>query len=171
MKNNKIISIVISILIGLCIGLAVGNIPTAETEATETTTATETTAEQKVFSWFNYYEEITDDLELFKVYNFADLTEETLINRNGDLIIEKVYGVVVDTEGNGKILVNDEDFKKAHNRDYNGIAEYNYYISYKGTEKAQQGDIVLSYFIYNPDSNYTDDTMARFDYIMDNVED
>ena len=167
MENNKIISAVISILIGLCIGLAVGNIPTAEITATET----ETTAEQTTFSWFKFYEKITNDLELLKIYNSAELTEEILTHRNGNLIIEKVYGVVVDTEGNGRILEGDEDFKKAHNRDYNGIAEHNYYINYKGTEEAQQGDIVLSYFVYNPDSNYTDDVIARFDYIMDNVED
>ena len=166
MKNNRIISAVISILIGLCIGLAVGNIPTAETTAT----ATETT-EKKEFSWLESYNETAENLELFKVYDAVDLTEEMLINRNGDLIIERVYGLVVDEEGNGRVLMTHEDIEKAHNRDYNGIAEYNYYISYKGTPRVEKGDIMLSYFVYNPDSNYSDDTIARFDYIMDNVED
>ena len=85
MKNNRIISAVISILIGLCIGLAVGNIPTAETTAT----ATETT-EKKEFSWLESYNETAENLELFKVYDAVDLTEEMLINRNGDLIIISV---------------------------------------------------------------------------------
>ena len=162
MKNNKIISAVISILIGLCIGFILGNIPTAE----KTTEATE-----KTFSWLEFYEATADEFELFKVYNSADLTAEKLLNRNGDLIIEKVYGVVVDTEGNGKILETQDDFIKAHNRDYNTMAEHNYYINYTNTAGVKEGDIVLSYMIYNPDTFYTDDIIARFDYIMDNVED
>ena len=133
--------------------------------------ATEKPIEVKTFNWVGVYDEVSDSLELFKVYNSADLTEEILINRNGDLIIEKLYGIVIDDEGNGKILESNEDFAKAHNRDYNGIAEHNYYISYKRVEGVKQGDIVLTYCIYNPDSNYSDDIIARFDYIMDNVED
>ena len=137
--------------------------------AEKPTTTAETT--EKTFNWVEAYDEIADDLELFKVYHTADLTAETLENRNGDLIIEKIYGIVIDDEGNGKILESNEDFVKAHNRDYNGIAEHNYYISYKRVEGAKQGDIILTYCIYNPNSNYSDDIIARFDYIMDNVED
>jgi hypothetical protein len=136
----------------------------------EKPTATAETTE-KTFSWVEAYDRMADDLELFKVYNSADLIAERLENRNGDLIIEKLYGVVIDAEGNGRVLMTDEDIIKAHNRDYNSIAEYNYYISYEGTARAKKGDIVLSYFIYNPDSNYSDDIIARFDYIVDNVED
>jgi hypothetical protein len=160
MKNNRIISAVISIIIGVCIGLAVGNIPTAEATATE-----------KPFSWLESYEETADHLELFKVYNSADLTEERLLNRKGDLIIEKVYGVVINAEGEGKVLETQEDFKKAHNRDYDTMAEHNYYIDYKDTAEAKEGDIILSFIIYNPDTFYKDDIVARFDYIMDSVED
>lgn len=136
----------------------------------EKPTATAETAE-KTFDWVEAYDEIADDLELFKVYNSADLTEEILINRNGDLIIEKLYGIVIDDEGNGKILESNDDFKKAHNREYNSITEHNYYISYKRVAGVKQGDIVLTYCIYNPDNNYSDDIIARFDYIMDNIED
>lgn len=127
--------------------------------------------EVKTFSWVEFYDEITNDLELFKVYNSADLTAERLENRNGDLIIEKLYGIVIDEEGNGKILEGQQDFIKAHSRQYENIDFNNYYISYKRVAGVKQGDIILTYCIYNPDSNYSDDIIARFDYIMDNVED
>ena len=139
------------------------------TTAEKPTTTAEATA--KTFSWVENYDEIADDLELFKIYNSADLTEEILINRNGDLIVEKLYGIVIDDEGNGKILESNDDFKKAHNRQYESIDFNNYYISYKRVEGVKKGDIVLTYCIYNPNSNYSDDIIARFDYIMDNVED
>lgn len=137
-----------------------------------TTTAEKPTATaETIFNWAESYDEMADDLELFKVYNSADLTAEILENRNGDLIIEKLYGMVIDDEGNGKILEGQQDFVKAHNRDYNGIAEHNYYICYQGIEGVKKGDIILTYCIYNTDNNYIDDIIARFDYIMDNVED
>jgi hypothetical protein len=120
---------------------------------------------EKVINWTAFYDELTEENELLKVYDSADLTAEILSNRNGDLIIEKVYGVVVNTEGDGIALESNEDFVKAHNRDYNSIADN--YISYKSVEGAEENDIVLTYFIYNPDSNYTDDIIERFDYIID----
>lgn len=161
-KFDKILYTIFVLGINLFIGVSLMLL----IHPTETATATENS-----INWVEFYDNTAEEFELLKVYNSANLTAEILENRNGDLIIEKVYGICIDDEGNGRILESDEDFKKAHNRDYNGIAEHNYYISYKGTAKAQQGDIVISYFIYNPDSNYIDDTIARFDYIMGNVED
>jgi hypothetical protein len=156
-KITAIILVIISLFAGVGIGIG------ATTEKPTTT--------EKTFDWLQVYDGIADDLELLKVYNSADLTAEILENRNGDLIIEKIYGIVIDAEGNGKILEGNEDFKKAHNREYNSIAEHNHYISYKRVAEAEQGDIILTYCIYNPDSSYTDDIIFRFDYIMDNVED
>ena len=138
---------------------------TAQT-ATEKTAEETTTAETTGFLYTaEFYNSLAEENQLFNVYNSADLTTEILTERNGVLIIEKCYGVVTDSNGNGRMLLNDNDFINAHDRNYNNIADN--YISYKSVAGAGEGDIVLTYFIYNPDSNYADDIMVRFDYIID----
>ena len=86
-----------------------------------------------------------------RTYNAEDLTGEILRNRNGDIIIEKMIGTVVDKKGNGKLY---------------GMGKYNY-ISYKGVKGIRKGDVVLTVVIYNPANNYEDDIVERFDYIID----
>lgn len=86
-----------------------------------------------------------------EIIDSADLTLEELENRNGKLIIERVVGVVDDAEtGAGHQLDN-----------------ANYYISYKYVDGISNGDIMCTYFIYNPDTNYCDDIIMRFDYVID----
>jgi hypothetical protein len=82
----------------------------------------------------------------------SDLTGEILQNRNGDIIIEVIIGMVTSDEGDGEIL-------NCHNPKYN-------YISYRDVEGACKGNIILSYVIYNPENNYVDDILYRFDYIV-----
>ena len=101
----------------------------------------------------SFYEDLTEDLELFKVYESNELTAEMLENRNGKLIIEKCYGVVLDEDGNGEILNKSED---------TGC-----YISYRRVKDAKPGNIILTYFIYNTENNYIDDIVYRCDYIID----
>lgn len=99
-----------------------------------------------------FYEDLVDELGIIKTYGADELTGEILENRNGNIIIEKTIGIVLNSEGDGKILnVNDD-----HD-----------YISYKGVENIKEGDIILTYFIYNPDTNYIDDILIRFDYVID----
>ena len=134
--------------------------------ATEKTAEETTTAETTGFLYTaEFYDSLAEENQFFNIYNSADLTTEILTERNGVLIIEKCYGVVTDNNGNGRMLLNDNDFINAHDRNYNNIADN--YISYKSVTGAGEGDIVLTYFIYNPDSNYADDIMVRFDYIID----
>lgn len=102
------------------------------------------------------------ETEELKIYNASDLTAEILENRNGKIIIEKAYGVVIDDEGNGRELLDNNDF----NGDYEGI-EDNYYISYHRVEGAKKGDIICSYFIYDPNNNGVDTIIERFDYIVE----
>ena len=83
-----------------------------------------------------------------EVVNACDLTSEMLENRNGDIIIERVLGVVTDAE-NG------------HGCELNGN-----YISYKSVDGISNGDVVCTYLIYNPDTNCIDDIEARYDYVM-----
>jgi len=99
----------------------------------------------------DYYREITDNLNIIQVIDSADLTTEMLENRNGKLIIEKIIGIVTDNNGNGKILNAPEQFN---------------YISYKYVEGAQKGNVILTYCVYNPYTDYYDDILYRFDYIL-----
>lgn len=86
-----------------------------------------------------------------EVYETDDLSTEILETRQGKgkLIIERCVGIVTDAEkGDGKIL--------------NTTSEYDY-ISYRGVKgNLHKGDIVITYFVYNPDNNYVDD-MERYD--------
>ena len=104
-------------------------------------------------SEMNYYR-YAENLNQIEVVNASELTLKELENRNGKLIIERVVGVVKDAEtGAGYELDN-----------------INYYISYANTKGIKNGDIVCSYFIYNPDTNYADDIIMRFDYVIDTIE-
>ena len=142
------------------------NMSTEITAQTATETTETATAETTEFLYTaEFYDSLAEENQLFNIYNSADLTTEILTERNGALIIEKCYGVVTDSNGNGRILLNDNDFINAHDRNYNNIADN--YISYKSVAGAGKNDIILTYFIYNPNNNYTDDITERFDYIID----
>ncbi len=98
----------------------------------------------------NYYK-IADAHASIEIVNSCDLTLEELQNRNGKLIIEKVIGEVDNfITGAGHVVDNP-----------------NYYISYAGMEGISNGNIICSYMIYNPDNNFEDDIIYRFDYIID----
>lgn len=86
------------------------------------------------------------------VYDSDELTYDILANRNGNIIIERTLGVCKDEEKNGEIL-NPLD------------VNYNY-ISYKGVENAHEGNIIVTYLIYNPQNNYEDDIVLRYDYVL-----
>lgn len=102
-----------------------------------------------------YYNLVESD-GLFRVYRSYELTEDILTNRNGAIIVEEVIGKCVDGEtGAGVVLGGDSD---------------NYYISYSNVKNVKTNDIICSYMIYNPDNNYEDDIMERYDYIIDSAE-
>lgn len=83
-----------------------------------------------------------------EVINANELTAEMLENRNRNIIIERVFGVVTDAE-NG------------HGCEFNGN-----YISYKSVDNISNGDVICTYLVYNPDTNCIDDIAARYDYVM-----
>lgn len=102
-------------------------------------------------SQMDYYK-YADSLGLIEIIDSNDLTLSMLQNRNGKLVIERVIGVVTDAEtGKGNVLFNS-----------------NYYISYADVPDIANGNVICTYLIYNPDTNYEDDIIARFDYIIDN---
>lgn len=93
----------------------------------------------------------------FAVYGTDELMAEILEHRTeGDeIIIERCIGIVTNTDraGDGKILNTNDDY-------------YNY-ISYSGVDfETHDGTIILSYFIYNPGTDYTDDIMERYDFVL-----
>lgn len=103
-----------------------------------------------------FYQQLVEDLEIIEIYDSSELTLEMLQNKDRKIIIEKCIGVVENSDGDGKIL-------NPCDSDYD-------YISYKSVEDFQVGDTILTYFIYNPDTNFTDDILERFDYIIDHEQ-
>lgn len=113
----------------------------------------ESLAEYKPGS-LEYYRQMVENLGIVEVYDCSELTAEILENRDGKIIIEECIGIVTNKQtGAGKLL-------NYTNPDY-------YYISYSSVDGIRDGSVVLTYFIYNPDSNYIDDILYRFDYIID----
>lgn len=103
----------------------------------------------------DFYNQMADNLELLTVMQPDEITEDYIINRNGKLVIEKFIGIVLNDQGDGRIL--------------NTESEYNY-ICYSCVDNVKHGNIILTYCIYNPDSNYSDDIVARYDYVIDDRE-
>lgn len=59
-------------------------------------------------------------------------------------------GVVDDDEGNGHVLADGS------------------YIAYKSMKgDVAKGNVVCTYFVYNPDTNAVDDVLMRFDYVIE----
>lgn len=93
-----------------------------------------------------------ESLSRVEIIDIQHLTTEMLESRNGILIIERVVGIVTDAEtGDGRIIGGDD---------------YYNYISYRNVNGISNGDVICSYFIYNPDNNYVDDIIMRFDSII-----
>lgn len=90
--------------------------------------------------------EIETQDNICQVCDSSELTEDILANRQGKLIIEKCIGTVTDDEKNGSL-------------------EDGSYISYADVN-CVKGDTITTYLIYNPDTNYTDDVIERFDYVQ-----
>lgn len=88
----------------------------------------------------------TETDNICQLYDSSELTEDILTNRQGKLIIEKCVGTVTDDEKNGSL-------------------EDGSYISYESVD-CTKGDTITTYLIYNPETNYTDDVIERFDYVQ-----
>lgn len=93
----------------------------------------------------------------FSIYNIDDLTAQGILENRTELdsiIVERVIGVVKDQNGDGTVL--------------NTKNPEAYYINYDDAGfETHEGMIILTYFIYNPDTNYIADTIARYDFVLD----
>lgn len=99
------------------------------------------------------YTEAVKVAPITKVIDCNDLTEEMLTTRaeHNVMYIERIIGKVTDNEKNGTVLNPPEDG--------------GYYISYASVEDAEIGDVIVTYCVYNPYSNYDDDVIERWDFI------
>lgn len=74
-------------------------------------------------------------------------------DRQGQVYVVVNVGTVLDNDGNGQLIGSHVD------PDYD-------YISYKYVDGADPGDIIYTFDILNPDTNYDDDILYRFDVIQ-----
>lgn len=99
------------------------------------------------------YYNMADSLDLIEIIDSNKLSLEELNSRNGKLIIERTVGTVTEAKnGDGRLLYGDPRYA---------------YINYSKVDNINNGDVICSYFIYNPDTNYEDDVLMRFDYIIE----
>lgn len=90
----------------------------------------------------------------YELYDVSELTTETLENRNGNTIIERCIGIVTNKNDGSGLLINYD-------------SPSNYYISYQSLgEEVNNGTVVLSYMVYNKDTNYVDDIIERYDFVI-----
>ena len=87
-----------------------------------------------------------------KVVNDEDLTYRKLVNRqkNHVIYISYFYGTCINEKKDGEIITD---------------SPYNY-TSYRGADNVQKGDLVKTYLIFNPYSNYEDDIIDRIDTVI-----
>lgn len=100
------------------------------------------------------YTEAVKAAPMVKVIDCNDLTEEMLTTRadHNVMYIERIIGKVTDNAKNGTVLNPPEDG--------------GYYISYASVKGARKGDLIITYCVYNPYTNYDDDVIERWDFIQ-----
>lgn len=100
-----------------------------------------------------FVEKLDNEYSTYQLYDSSELTGKMLEERNGRIIVERCIGIVENSEsGDGRILnYQDPDY---------------YYISYHRVDNVRDGAIVLTYMIYDPDDNYIDGIMERYDFIL-----
>lgn len=100
------------------------------------------------------YTEVVKAAPMVKIIDCNDLTEEMLTTRKDHnvMYIERIIGKVTDNEKNGTVL--------------NPPVDGGYYISYASVKGARKGDLIITYCVYNPFSNYDDDVIERWDFIQ-----
>ena len=97
--------------------------------------------------------------ETIEIWETDDLTLDEIITRQdrGALVIERLVGTVLNENGDGRVL--------------NTADPYYNYISYRSVPGARPGDIVVTYCIYDPETDVEDDIIERYDTIICNARD
>lgn len=142
MKNRTVkamIGVLATVLLVGCNSMTVG-------EQTETIADNRTdnviveTATENINKW--------DNTEVYFTRTKEDYNKMTdiLENRNGKIIIEVIEATVLDNDGNASDA-------------------FGFYVKYENG-KYRKGDKVQSVFVYNPDSNYSDDILYMIDSLI-----
>ena len=142
---NKNLQITLYIMVGIFIGLTLSH----SMEVTHSQVHDGKYTNSQIL----FYDNMIQNVNEIELYNSSELTEDILTNRNGKIIVEKVVGEVTNYQLDGTIL--------------NANADNGTYITYKRVDGAKQGDMILTYFIYNPFTNEPDDVLTRMDFIID----
>ena len=100
-----------------------------------------------------FYDNMIEEVGAMQIVDASELSEKELTNRNGKLLVEKVIGEVQNYRLDGKIL--------------NASTGNGNYINYERVDGAKEGDMIVTYFIYNPFTNAPDDILTRLDFIID----
>ena len=90
-------------------------------------------------------------------FDSQEINSYMLESRNGKLIVERMIGIVLDDAGNGQMLNTSDPV-------------YNY-VNYAGISGIRAGDIVITYLVYNPETNFIDDIIQRSDWVVGNIYD
>ena len=102
------------------------------------------------------FPDVAKNAPITRVIDCDKLTGKMLTHRSSKkrhiMYIERIVGRVTDNKKNGKVL--------------NPPKDGGYYISYKSVKGARKGDLVITYCVYNPFSNYDDDVIERWDFIQ-----
>lgn len=86
------------------------------------------------------------------IYDASELTMEMLESRTPEVvIIERCVSIITNAkeDGDAKMLNYDGGYYIKHSKGY------------------EDGTIMLSYFIYNPNTQYYDDIIERYDFVLD----
>lgn len=101
------------------------------------------------------FPDVAKNAPITKVIDCDKLTEKMLTHRSSKkhhiMYIERIVGRVTDNKKNGKVL--------------NPPKDGGYYISYKSVKGARTGDLIITYCVYNPYTNWDDDVIERWDFI------
>lgn len=100
------------------------------------------------------YRKVAEKIEKkysLKATDSSKLDYEKITHRKYTVILERCIGKVKNKNKDGKVLNTNEG----------------YYISYKDV-KCKKGDIVITYFLWNPENNLDDDVIARWDFVIKN---
>lgn len=99
--------------------------------------------------------ELTDKgLGSYRIFDASELTLSMLKHRKGTTIIERCIGLVSNAQAGDAVLLNPPD-------------DCGYYLSYGSCDQEVcNGTILVSYMVYNPDTDYFDDIIERYDFVI-----
>ena len=91
-------------------------------------------------------------VKLMKETDSATFWNKLSARKGKYIYVTYVTGVMTNLKGDGRL----DGFRKKFG-----------YISYRGLKNVHKGDRILSVFVYNPDTGYTDDIVERCDFVVE----